>query len=45
MDVTAATFRPPPWSRRPPMPDVIPVDEFVTGDWYPGYRSEFFDMP
>jgi pyruvate,water dikinase len=27
------------------MANVVPVDAYSTGEWYPGYKPEFFDMP
>ena len=27
------------------MANVVPVDDFATGEWYPGYKPEHFDMP
>ena len=27
------------------MPDVVPVEEFVTEDWYPGFRPRFGHGP
>lgn len=27
------------------MANVVPVDEFATGEWYPGYKPEHFEMP
>jgi len=27
------------------MANVVPVDEFTTGEWYPGFKPEHFEMP
>jgi Phosphoenolpyruvate synthase/pyruvate phosphate dikinase len=27
------------------MSTVVPIDEYATGEWYPGYKPEFFDSP
>ncbi|MQA17723.1 MAG: PEP-utilizing protein mobile subunit, partial [Pseudonocardiaceae bacterium] len=27
------------------MATVVPVDEYASGEWYPGYKSELLEMP
>jgi pyruvate,water dikinase len=27
------------------MATLVPLDEFATGEWYPGFRPEFLEMP